>query len=79
MLQGQCAIVTGSTSGIGPGIARGLGPAALPGMKARNWGRIVNIASTHRLAASVEKSAYADAAAHIRSAAVPVGGAWLAQ
>ncbi len=32
--------------------------AALPGMKARNWGRIVNIASTHGLVASVEKSAY---------------------
>ncbi len=32
--------------------------AALPGMKTRNWGRIVNIASTHGLIASVEKSAY---------------------
>ena len=32
--------------------------AALPGMKARNWGRIVNIASTHGLVASVDKSAY---------------------
>jgi 3-hydroxybutyrate dehydrogenase len=32
--------------------------AALPGMKRRNWGRIVNIASTHGLIASVEKSAY---------------------
>jgi 3-hydroxybutyrate dehydrogenase len=32
--------------------------AALPGMKVRNWGRIVNIASTHGLIASVEKSAY---------------------
>ena len=32
--------------------------AALPAMKARNWGRIVNIASTHGLVASVEKSAY---------------------
>jgi 3-hydroxybutyrate dehydrogenase len=32
--------------------------AALPGMKARNWGRIVNIASIHGLVASVEKSAY---------------------
>jgi len=27
-------------------------------MKAKNWGRIVNIASTHGLVASVEKSAY---------------------
>ena len=32
--------------------------AALPEMKRRNWGRIVNIASTHGLVASVEKSAY---------------------
>jgi 3-hydroxybutyrate dehydrogenase len=32
--------------------------AALPGMKARNWGRIINIASTHGLVASMEKSAY---------------------
>jgi 3-hydroxybutyrate dehydrogenase len=32
--------------------------AALPGMRARNWGRIVNVASTHGLVASVEKSAY---------------------
>ena len=31
---------------------------ALPGMKARGWGRIVNIASAHGLVASVEKSAY---------------------
>jgi len=31
---------------------------ALPGMKQRNWGRIVNIASTHGLVASAEKSAY---------------------
>ena len=32
--------------------------AALPGMKARNWGRIVNIASVHGLVASTEKAAY---------------------
>jgi len=31
---------------------------ALPGMKRRNWGRILNIASTHGLVASAEKSAY---------------------
>jgi 3-hydroxybutyrate dehydrogenase len=31
---------------------------ALPGMKARNWGRILNIASTHGLVASAGKSAY---------------------
>ena len=30
----------------------------LPGMKARNWGRVVNIASTHGLVASAGKSAY---------------------
>jgi len=32
--------------------------AALPGMKRRNWGRIVNTASVHGLVASVNKSAY---------------------
>ena len=31
---------------------------ALPGMKARNWGRIINIASAHGLVASPFKSAY---------------------
>jgi 3-hydroxybutyrate dehydrogenase len=31
---------------------------ALPGMKARGWGRIVNIASVHGLTASLQKSAY---------------------
>jgi len=31
---------------------------ALPGMRSRNWGRILNIASTHGLVASVAKSAY---------------------
>jgi 3-hydroxybutyrate dehydrogenase len=31
---------------------------ALPGMQARNWGRILNIASVHGLVASSEKSAY---------------------
>jgi len=31
---------------------------ALPGMKRRGWGRIVNIASTHGLVASAGKSAY---------------------
>jgi 3-hydroxybutyrate dehydrogenase len=30
----------------------------LPGMRARDWGRIVNIASVHALTASVNKSAY---------------------
>lgn len=32
--------------------------AALPGMRARNYGRIVNIASVHGLVGSVHKSAY---------------------
>jgi 3-hydroxybutyrate dehydrogenase len=32
--------------------------AAMPGMKARKWGRIINIASAHGLVASGEKSAY---------------------
>jgi 3-hydroxybutyrate dehydrogenase len=32
--------------------------AALPQMKRRNWGRIVNIASTHGLVASINKVAY---------------------
>jgi 3-hydroxybutyrate dehydrogenase len=31
---------------------------AMPGMKQRNWGRILNVASTHGLVASAEKSAY---------------------
>ena len=32
--------------------------AALPGMKKRKWGRIINIASAHGLVASGEKAAY---------------------
>jgi len=31
---------------------------AIPGMKVRNWGRVLNIASTHGLVASAQKSAY---------------------
>jgi 3-hydroxybutyrate dehydrogenase len=31
---------------------------ALPGMRARGWGRLINIASAHGLVASVNKSAY---------------------
>ena len=31
---------------------------ALPAMRQANWGRIINVASTHGLVASVEKSAY---------------------
>jgi 3-hydroxybutyrate dehydrogenase len=34
---------------------------ALPGMKQRNWGRIINIASAHGLVASAAKSAYVSA------------------
>ena len=32
--------------------------AAIPGMKASGWGRIINIASAHGLVASAQKSAY---------------------
>ena len=32
--------------------------AAIPGMKARGWGRIINIASAHGLVGSADKSAY---------------------
>ena len=31
---------------------------AIPGMRARNWGRVINIASAHGLVASAQKSAY---------------------
>ena len=31
---------------------------AMPGMKAANWGRIINVASTHGLVASAQKTAY---------------------
>ncbi len=34
---------------------------ALPAMRARNWGRIINVASVHGLVASAEKSAYVTA------------------
>ena len=67
--------------------------AALPGMKARNWGRIVNIASAHGLVASPFKSAYvaakhgvlgltktvALAADAITGIALPVEGGWTAR
>lgn len=60
MTDKRTAIVTGSSSGIGMGIARGLHAtkAVVPGMKARRWGRIINIASAHALVASPFKSAY---------------------
>ncbi|WAC75669.1 3-hydroxybutyrate dehydrogenase [Roseateles sp. SL47] len=54
---------------------------ALPGMKKRNWGRIINIASTHGLVASAGKSAYVAAkhgligltkSAALETATVPV-------
>ena len=32
--------------------------SALPGMKQRNWGRVINVASVHGLVASAQKSAY---------------------
>lgn len=35
--------------------------AALPGMRARKWGRVINVASTHGQVASAEKSAYVSA------------------
>ncbi|MBF0169112.1 MAG: 3-hydroxybutyrate dehydrogenase [Alphaproteobacteria bacterium] len=35
--------------------------AAVPGMKQRNWGRIINIASAHGLVASINKAAYISA------------------
>jgi 3-hydroxybutyrate dehydrogenase len=35
--------------------------AALPGMRARKWGRVINIASTHGQVASADKSAYVSA------------------
>ena len=35
--------------------------AALPGMKRRQWGRVINIASAHGLVASPNKSAYVSA------------------
>ena len=31
---------------------------AIPSMRAKNWGRVINIASTHGLVASAQKSAY---------------------
>ena len=47
------AVIDTNLSGVFYGVK-----AALPGMKKRNFGRIINIASAHGLVASVEKSAY---------------------
>lgn len=53
--------------------------AALPLMKTRGWGRIINIASTHGLVASVNKAAYVASKHGIRGIALPVDGGWTAQ
>src|SRR3546814_8608814 len=39
--------------------------AAVPGMKSRKWGRIINTASAHSLSASPFKSAYEIGRAHV--------------
>ena len=51
--------------------------AAIPGMKARKWGRIINIASAHGLVASPHKVAYV-AAKHGVVGATKVAGMELA-
>ncbi len=51
--------------------------AAIPGMKRRGWGRIVNIASAHGLVASAQKIAYV-AAKHGLVGATKVAGIELA-
>ena len=51
--------------------------AAIPGMKDRGWGRIVNIASAHGLVASAQKSAYV-AAKHALVGLTKVGALELA-
>src|SRR5438309_5780236 len=60
--------------------------AALPGMKQRNHGCIVNIASAHGLVASPFKTAYvaavllcSDAGASITGTALAVDGGWTAR
>ena len=44
--------------------------AALPGMAARGYGRVINIASVHGLVASVNKAAYVAAAAEQAGASI---------
>ncbi|MCL2427914.1 MAG: 3-hydroxybutyrate dehydrogenase [Alphaproteobacteria bacterium] len=51
--------------------------AAIPGMKQRGWGRIINIASAHGLVASGQKSAYV-AAKHALIGLTKVAGIELA-
>jgi len=66
MIEARSAIVTGSSSGIGLGIAEALVQdgvnvtirASLGAMKTKGWGRIINVASAHALVASPYKSAY---------------------
>ena len=52
--------------------------AAIPGMKAAGWGRIINIASAHGLVASAQKSAYV-AAKHGLIGLTKVGAIELAE
>ena len=47
------AIIAINLSGVFHGMK-----AAIPAMKRRGWGRIINIASAHGLVASAQKSAY---------------------
>ena len=46
---------------------------ALPGMRERNWGRIINVASVHGLVASAEKSAYVNATTGVTCNAICPG------
>jgi 3-hydroxybutyrate dehydrogenase len=46
-------VIAINLSGVFHGMA-----AAIPGMKAKGWGRIINIASAHGLVGSAQKSAY---------------------
>ena len=74
MLQGQCAIVTGSTSGIGLGIANVASTHDLvaPVEKSGEFTTPEQIGAVFVFLCSAD-------AAQIRGAAAPVDGAWLAQ